>query len=123
MFYSEKLPKSPSSAGEARDLLDRLSGEAPRSVLDDARLLTSELVANAVEHVKAEGEIEVRIKLEADVLRVEVHDRGAGFTYTPRSADAGNERGWGLHFTDRMAKRWAIESDQSTCVWFELDVP
>jgi anti-sigma regulatory factor (Ser/Thr protein kinase) len=120
MFYSETLPKSLSAPGRARELIERLHAELAAERLDDARLLLSEIVANAVEHVREEGDIEVRIHLTDDVLRVEVLDPGPGFTYTPRAADAGNESGWGLHFTDLIADRWAADRDGRARVWFEL---
>jgi len=121
MFYSEKLPKSPAAAATARELVERVREELSDSALEDARLLVSELVANAVEHAQADGEIEVNVALEDSSLRVEVIDSGPGFEYVPRAEDSGNERGWGLHFIDRLAKRWAIERGERTRVWFEID--
>jgi len=118
MFYSETLPKSPGSAALARDLLSRVGDELPTKLLDDARLLISELVANAVEHVAEEGEIGVSIALDDGVLRVEVRDPGPGFEFVERAGDAGaSDRGWGLVFVNRVASRWAHEPG---CVWFEL---
>src|SRR4051794_24895165 len=119
MLYSERLPKSSTAPAAARNLLDRLRGEVSEAVLDDARLLTSELVANSVEHVREEGDIEVEIALDDGFLRVEVGDPGPGFTYTARAGEAGDgDRGWGLVFVDRVARRWANEPGR---VWFELD--
>ena len=117
MFYSETLPKSLSAPARAREMLDGIQSELSPARLDDARLLLSEIVANAVEHVREEGDIHVRIHLLDDVLRVEVADPGPGFTFRPRAADAGHESGWGLHFTDLLAHRWAVDRDG---VWFEL---
>src|SRR5690349_19305758 len=97
MFYSESLHKSPTAASKARALLSRLSDDVPEQTLDDARLLISELVANAVEHVAQDGEIEVTIRLDERTLRIEVRDPGPGFTYAPRPKTAGShDRGWGL---------------------------
>jgi anti-sigma regulatory factor (Ser/Thr protein kinase) len=119
MFYSERLPKAPTSAAAARGVLDGVRDQVAVEVLDDARLLVSELVANAVEHVAEDGDIEVRVVLDESVLRVEVLDPGPGFTYRPRARDAGDsDRGWGLVFTDRIAKRWGNERGR---VWFELE--
>ncbi len=120
MFYSETLPKSLSAPARARELLERLHSELSAERMDDARLLLTEIVANAVEHVGDHGDIEVRIELLDDVLRVEVLDSGPGFTYTPRTADTGNESGWGLHFTELIADRWAADHDGRARVWFEL---
>jgi anti-sigma regulatory factor (Ser/Thr protein kinase) len=122
MFYSQSFPKSPSAAAHAREMVAQLDGNLPSGMLEDARLLTSELVANAVEHVPVGTEIEVRMDLSGERLRVEVYDSGAGFEWVPRRADAGNERGWGLHFTDAVSSRWAVEHGERNCVWFELDL-
>lgn len=87
-------------------------------MLDDARLLVSELVSNSIEHVREEGDIELRLAVTDGVLRVEVLDSGPGFE--PPARRAGAERGWGLHFTDRLASRWGIDRDERARVWFEL---
>jgi len=93
---------------------DDLDAEA----FENARLLMSELVANAVEHVREDGDVEVRVALQDGVLRVEVLDPGPGFVPPPREPDS--ERGWGLHFAERLASRWAADFDGRARVWFEL---
>jgi anti-sigma regulatory factor (Ser/Thr protein kinase) len=118
VFYSTTLPKSPSSAAQARLFLDQVRTEVDAEVFENARLLTSELVANAIEHVREEGDLEVRIALGDGVLRVEVLDPGPGFAPRPRLQ--GSERGWGLRFTERLASRWAADFDGRARVWFEL---
>ncbi|MDA0165189.1 ATP-binding protein [Solirubrobacter ginsenosidimutans] len=118
MFYSTALPKSPSSASRARLLLERVRADVDPGVFENARLLLSELVANAVEHVEEAGDLEVRIALGDGVLRVEVLDPGPGFDPPPRPPDS--DRGWGLRFTDRLASRWAADRDERARVWFEL---
>jgi len=123
MFYSQCFPKTAAASAHAREMLAHMNGEVPESMLDDARLLASELVANAVEHAAEGGDVEVRMDLSDERLRVEVIDNGAGFDWVPRHDDAGTERGWGLHFTDQVASRWAIERGERNCVWFELDRP
>jgi serine/threonine-protein kinase RsbW len=118
VFYSTSLPKSPGSAAQARLFLDQVREHVSLEVLDNARLLVSELVANSVEHVREEGDIELRLALGDGVLRVEVLDAGPSFS-PPRRA-RGSDRGWGLHFVDRLASRWAIDRDGRARVWFEL---
>jgi anti-sigma regulatory factor (Ser/Thr protein kinase) len=120
MFYSEVLPKTPGSAAEARRVLDRLAGEIDPDRLADARLLVSELIANAVEHVVEAGEIELRIDVDALRLRVEVLDPGPGFTPVPRRAGDPKDSGWGLHFMAQVADRWAADRAGRGRVWFEL---
>jgi anti-sigma regulatory factor (Ser/Thr protein kinase) len=118
VFYSTTLPKSPGSAAQARLLLDQIRAHLDHESFENARLLMSELVANAVEHVAEDGELEVRIALSDGVLRVEVLDPGPGFV--PRQRRSTSDRGWGLLFTDRLASRWAADFDERARVWFEL---
>jgi anti-sigma regulatory factor (Ser/Thr protein kinase) len=118
VFYSTSLPKSPASAAQARLFLDQVREDVSEQVLENARLLVSELVANAVEHVQEDGELELRLALTDGVLRVEVLDPGPGFEPKPRPA--GTDRGWGLLFTNRLATRWAADRDGRARVWFEL---
>jgi anti-sigma regulatory factor (Ser/Thr protein kinase) len=120
MFYSEILPKTAGSAAEARRLLDRRAGGLDSERLGDARLLVSELIANAVEHVSEAGELELRIDLDRERLRVEVLDPGPGFTPVPRRPGDPQDSGWGLHFTAEVADRWAADHDGRARVWFEL---
>ena len=120
MFYSTTLPKSPGSAAQARLFLDQIRDQIDGQVFENARLLLSELVANAVEHVQEEGDLEVRITLADGVLRVEVLDPGPGFEPPERAPDS--DRGWGLHFTSQLASRWAADVDTRARVWFELSL-
>jgi anti-sigma regulatory factor (Ser/Thr protein kinase) len=120
MFFSEVLPKAAVSAALARRALDRLSGEVDQRRIEDAQLLVSELIANAVEHVAENGDIELRVDNDAERLRVEVLDPGQGFTADPRRPGELAESGWGLHFVSRVADRWAADTDGSGRVWFEL---
>jgi anti-sigma regulatory factor (Ser/Thr protein kinase) len=99
-------------------LLDQLREQMDPGVFEDARLLLSELVANAVEHVEEEGDLEVRIALREGALRVEVLDPGPGFDPPPRLPDS--DRGFGLHFMDRLSSRWAADYEGRARVWFEL---
>jgi anti-sigma regulatory factor (Ser/Thr protein kinase) len=120
MFYSEVLPKAAGSAAQARRILDRVAAEVDPGRLADARLLVSELIANAVEHVDEDGAIELRIDVDVRRLRVEVIDPGPGFTPVPRRAGDPKDSGWGLHFIAQVADRWAVDTDGGGRVWFEL---
>lgn len=119
-YFSELLPKSPGAPAQARRLLDQLAADVDSRRLADARLLVSELISNAVEHVDEAGEIELRIDVDAERLRVEVLDPGPGFTPVPRQKDDPRDHGWGLHFLAQLADRWAADSEGRGRVWFEL---
>jgi len=116
----EQLPKDLESAACARRVLDRLAGELDPLVLANARLLVTELVANAVEHVDEEGKIDLDISTGPGLLRVGVTDPGCGFAPQRRRPDSPADSGWGLHFVDQLADRWAVEIDTRSHVWFEL---
>ncbi|GAA2228609.1 hypothetical protein GCM10010232_13330 [Streptomyces amakusaensis] len=120
------LPHSPRSAGRARALLrERLAdwGIAGETA-DDASLLLSELVANAVRHTPApDGRgIGVRITLGDGTLRLEVADAD-GRRPEPREAAAEEEDGRGLALVRALAERWGCgERAQGAgkTVWAEL---
>ena len=119
MFYSTSLPKSPGSAAQARLFLDQVRDEVSLEVLENARLLVSELVANSIEHVREDGDIELRLDARATACCASRCSTTARAS-PRRGARAGSDRGWGLHFVDRLASRWAIDRDGRARVWFEL---
>jgi anti-sigma regulatory factor (Ser/Thr protein kinase) len=95
-------------------------------VLDDVRLLISELVTNSVRHGGAIGPrgITLRTSFVDDAVRVEVTDKGVGFDVlavpSPRPDLTG---GWGLVLLDRIAHRWGVHRvRRGTTVWFEIDL-
>ena len=120
MYFSEVLPKAAASANLARRALESLYGEVDRRRIEDAQLLVSELIANAVEHVQEDGVLELRVDNDEERLRVELLDPGPGFLADPQRPGELAESGWGLHFVSRIADRWAAETDGTGRVWFEL---
>ena len=120
MEIHERLPKDPGSAACARQVLTRLTGQVDERSLTDAKLLVTELVANAVEHVPEDGELSLDVICEQGTLRVGVGDPGHGFRPRPRRPDSPKDSGWGLHFVDQLADRWAVEVEGPSRVWFEL---
>ena len=120
MEIHEHLPKDPGSAACAREVLTRLTGQVSARALADAKLLVTELVANAVQHVPEEGEISLDVICEHGMLRVGVGDPGHGFHPQPRRPDSPKDSGWGLHFVEILSERWAVEIDGEARVWFEM---
>jgi anti-sigma regulatory factor (Ser/Thr protein kinase) len=93
-------------------------GDSQRGAL---RLLVSELVTNSVRHVRSDRPVVLAVRIGSRVIRVEVHDGGAGFEPgkpEPRGADGG----FGLFLVERMASRWGVDTRDGTRVWFELDL-
>lgn len=99
-----------------------------RGVAENAELLVSELVTNAVRHagLPEEASIEFCVRASPDALMVEVADGGRGFDHSspprPRAVPGSFEAsGWGLFLVEEIANRWgAVQMDGETRVWFEL---
>jgi anti-sigma regulatory factor (Ser/Thr protein kinase) len=115
----------PEAASQARAVVnDDLGRAVPGKVLEDATLLVSELVTNAVRHATQAGipEVELRLKVEPERVRVVVSDPGEGFDAAPQLPTASETSGWGLYLVDRIADRWGVITKDRNEVWFEIDV-
>jgi anti-sigma regulatory factor (Ser/Thr protein kinase) len=118
------LPIGPAAPATARAALTRwLSGHVPRDVLENARLLASELVTNSIGHADLSGDSSLRIavQLSRGALRVEVRDPGSAGVIAPRQADRVNGGGFGLHLVELLSTRWGVNRTGGTHVWFEMD--
>jgi anti-sigma regulatory factor (Ser/Thr protein kinase) len=101
-----------------------LDDRLERSLLDDVRLLVSELVTNSVRHARCNcdaGIVGLDVKVHPDCLRVEVSDPGHGFEPKPRYEGQSAESGWGLYLVDTLSSRWGVGRTDGTNVWFEID--
>ena len=110
----------------ARDLVSRAMSGSETSLerIDDAKLLTSEVVTNALRHsgLGAEGSIGLAVKLTPDRVRIEVSDIGAGFDVGALDAPSDkNESGWGLFLVQEVSDGWGVIKNDPNIVWFELN--
>jgi anti-sigma regulatory factor (Ser/Thr protein kinase) len=106
-------------------LAGTLSGRVPPLVLEQAQLLTSELVTNSVLHCGASGDdaLVFRVKLSSTSVRLEVEDPGQGAPIAPRAPDAGRCHGFGLNIVDTLSASWGVERlSAGTRVWAQLTV-
>ncbi|MEU6663538.1 ATP-binding protein [Streptomyces sp. NPDC046821] len=86
---------------------------------DTAELLTSELVANAVQH--SEGPVAVRLRTRGGVIRVGVMDNHPELP-DPLPCTMDEPFGRGLFLVEAMATTWGRYSmADSKVVWFELN--
>jgi len=122
------LPFSAESARVARQhLLEWMQGlRAREERREDARLVISELVGNAVRHARplADGTMHVAWNHTGDLLDIAVTDGGA--RTTPERVDAGvsDLAGRGLSIVETLASRWWVESTRSrTTVHAVLPLP
>ncbi len=120
---SRRFAAGPRAAGAGRRALETLPGRLDPAQLQVAALLTTELIANAVEHsgLGSCGSVRLEVAVTAELLRVEVGDEGPGFLPAPRAPDAPLDSHWGLHLVEELADRWGVVDEPETLVWFELD--
>ncbi|WP_240771487.1 ATP-binding protein [Nocardioides sp. GY 10113] len=117
------LPFLPSAVSRARAVVRQAGSHLPGPVVDDAELLASELVSNAVVH----GAPDVRLTVTAhpDALDVGVRDGSSVLPRVspgPASADAAHGRG--LRIVQRLAQNWGVApsaSGNGKTVWFRLE--
>lgn len=120
------LPHDPTSVGLARHRLGtELTGAGVmKTVVEDAVLIASELLSNALRHARplSCGNVRMAWRICADGdVEVSVSDGGAAteprLSHTSLSALGGR----GLSIVDRLSDRWGVRhEDGSTIVWAVL---
>jgi len=111
------VPEIPRSRRFVVDVLRESGAEASDEVL----LVASELVTNAVRH--GEGEVELRVGVDGDCVRIEVLDDGHAAVAVPEREPAPMSIGGrGLILVRQVARRWGTGFDRTgrTLVWAEL---
>jgi anti-sigma regulatory factor (Ser/Thr protein kinase) len=119
-----QFESGPAAAAWARNALLPLDDRIESAVMEDLRLLVSELVTNSVRHsqMPANDHVELGVSVDSGTVRVEVCDSGSGFEPRPRDPDRTRVGGWGLLLVDKLADRWGVASNHLTRVWFEIDM-
>ena len=110
--------RTSTAPGEARRRVREQLGDHER--LEDATLLVSELVTNAVKYGPEEGRIRLILGSDGDRIRFTVHDPGLGPLPAMRAEDDPEPGGHGLRLVDALADRGGVERGR-TRGWFELD--
>ncbi|MGW3495879.1 ATP-binding protein [Streptomyces sp. NPDC001020] len=118
------LPSRPESAATARRLAQvvilRQWGLSPK-LAEDAVLLVSELVGNAVRHTGARV-FGLRMRHRRGWIRVEVRDpsRGLPCLMPVQEMDVS---GRGLFLVDKLADRWGVDLlPRGKTAWFEMRI-
>jgi anti-sigma regulatory factor (Ser/Thr protein kinase) len=109
------------SASSARTFVARelASWRVPRQTIDDAVLLTSELVTNAVRHCAHTSTL--RLMRRGRMVRVEVDDDEQRPPVLQPSVEPDAERGRGLRLVDALSTSWGWQPlGPGKRVWFEL---
>ena len=115
-----RLPPDPTSPAIGRRFVADVLWQRgfPTDAIDDAVLLASEAITNAVVH--AGTPVDVVVVADASMARIEVHD---GCPVSPLVGDAAAERwgGRGLRVIQALAEAWGFRgSGDGKCLWFEV---
>ncbi|MFE4664868.1 ATP-binding protein [Streptomyces sp. NPDC056716] len=119
------LPAAPASVGAARRRVRAvLDGwQLAEETRDDAVVVTSELVTNAVTHSASEYVI-CRLRRTPQLLRIEVEDQNRGAARpTPRRSGPDDQSGRGLLLVAAVSADWGVEvapDRTGRIVWAEL---
>lgn len=118
------LSGSPRSSGQARNATRQILNEwdVPASAIDDALVVVSELVTNAIRHAGTSSTLEMELSHSREWLRVALRD-GSSAPPMPRVADPTAEDGRGMAIMSALSDRWGIEPyDGGKRVWLEIDL-
>ncbi len=119
------LPATPASVGAARRKVRELLGawSVGDDTVDNALLVTSELVTNALTHTASER-IVCRLRLSAGRLHVEVEDENRGGTLPAQRMPGPDEQcGRGLLLVGILSSDWGVRDaphGSGRIVWAEL---
>ncbi len=95
---------------------------ASSDVIDDALIVISEMIANAVSHglPTTDGTVEISWTINGDLLELSVFDAGEGASLKPIDFDEDSLSGRGLSIINRVADRWWVDMNGGTRVSAEL---
>ncbi len=125
---SVRLPHTLASVPDSRAILVqdlRLRGLGTL-VIEEAEMVVSELVANAVRHAKplSDGCVRIRWKVKAGAVEVEVSDGGGPTTPRPQPRSVWSVGGRGLRIVRSLAHEWGVQDDRNgRTVWAALGGP
>jgi diguanylate cyclase (GGDEF)-like protein len=120
-----RVPSRLDSVPAARAFLTKLlqGWSVPEDVVDDAALLTTETMANALEH--GDGLVSMSISLEHGILHIAVADKADKRQPQVLTVDSSSDGGRGMWIVDIVAKDWGSNATPGggggKTVWFELN--
>ena len=119
---SLRVPHDQASAAQVRWRLaaDLRAAHVTAHVADDALLILSELVTNAVRHARplAPGGLRVSWQISPAAVGVSVTDGGAATAPVATAVATSAPTGRGLHIVHQLASGWDVTSSaEGTTVW------
>jgi len=123
-----RVPWKQSSGREARHVLVSSLRDlgVDATVVDEAEIVISELVANAVRHARPlpDGTIRVNWTVRHGVVEIEVTDGGGPTTPRPAPRSLMAASGRGLRIVRGLAHEWGVLEDRAgRTVWVSLGGP
>jgi len=119
-----RLPFESSTPGIARTKLAAFLtiNRIDLPVIDNALIVLSEMIANAVAHgtPDQDGTMEIAWSIEDGLLNLSVRDAGHCTEMVPRPFDEDSLGGRGLSIISRVADKWSVDLTGGTCVRAEL---
>jgi anti-sigma regulatory factor (Ser/Thr protein kinase) len=120
-----EVPHRADSIPAARAFLTQLlrGWDVADQVIEDASLLTTELMTNAVQH--GTGVVHLEITVHDGLLHVGVHDAAAELP-VQRDITGSSLEGRGMWLVQGFARDWGSDSsgeEPGKTVWFELTTP
>ena len=119
-----RLPHDATAAGRARAKIEEdLTPVLAPHRLDDARLMVTELITNAIRHAppEADGSIVLEIEREPGVVRIIVRDGGSHMDLNELTFHTQADGHYGLFVVDALADQWGFSIDGDKGVWFEVE--
>ena len=116
------FPGSDNQVARARLFVGQVLGGCPAA--DDAVLLTSELVTNAITHTASGtgGKVVVTVYRAGTRVRVEVRDDGSDQVPAVRPHGPAGQSGYGLGLVELIAQCWGYRGGRrGRIVWFMLE--
>ncbi|WP_328618120.1 ATP-binding protein [Amycolatopsis sp. NBC_00355] len=99
-----------------------LAGARPESV-DDALLLVTELVTNAVDHAHGVRALRIRSGEPGQPVRLEIDDPRPDLGVRLCESSSESARGRGLLLVDAISRRWGVTLyDDHKTVWADIPV-
>jgi len=128
IIVSLRAPHEPASVGKVRReiVADLQVRDLPEELVDEAEIVASELLTNAVRHARplSDGTIRVRWKIRGDVVEVEVTDGGGESIPRPAPRTVWLSSGRGLRIVRSIAHEWGVTEDRTgNVVWATLGGP
>jgi serine/threonine-protein kinase RsbW len=123
-----RAPHEPASVGKVRREVvnDLQTRDLPEAIVDEAEIVASELLTNAVRHARplSDGTIRVRWKIRGEVVEVEVTDGGGESVPRPAPRTVWLSSGRGLRIVRSIAHEWGVTEDRTgSVVWATLGGP